>query len=477
LKLQITDERGRRDRIEGERNATFRDRRSLAENARSAALHAGRPFEEAAPWLAPAALAAGVMIPGALGAARGRQAAMAVRESADGAKAALASGRNHFQTNNLDDAFDDLGRASSYVSAAENPAKGNAFMRIASHPLAGGIEAAAIANLPAELNALSLPSYNPERLAAERYFEQLHPDDPERRAVEAQIAALPVENRRKQAANREFMDNIGTRVGLPFMGGLAANISGASFGKLATGQPNIAPIRNEVDRLTKSWAPDGQAKLREAVDGRMQTLQQLPQVPAPIAPHLLPPARPQALLPLPQPVGGSPAGVSPAGAPAGPAQPPPVQPPSPVPQAAIAKKPAARPALSADQRRGVQDDLLQLHEQRPGAVQALDDVIKAGPGDQRYVAAMQLLGQKHGISNLADIEPVVRNVLNLTAATSKPRELAEKLRRGEIKKYGFTGAAGGAAAGAASSDRDPPKHHSFVQPRNSAGQFDGPPAY
>ncbi|MEQ1711445.1 MAG: hypothetical protein ABL908_08580 [Hyphomicrobium sp.] len=43
LKLQITDERGRRDRIEGERNATFRDRRSLAENARSAALQAGRP--------------------------------------------------------------------------------------------------------------------------------------------------------------------------------------------------------------------------------------------------------------------------------------------------------------------------------------------------------------------------------------------------------------------------------------------------
>ena len=120
---------------------------------------------------------------------------------------------------------------------------------------------------------------------------------------------------------------------------------------------------------------------------------------------------------------------------------------------------------------------MQLHEQRPGAVQALADVIKAGPGDQRYVAAMQLLGPKHGISNLADIEPVVRNVLNLTAATSKPRELAEKLRAGQIKKYGFAGATSSAFAGAASSDREPPKHHSHAQPRSDGGQFDGPPAY
>lgn len=476
LKSQIADERGRRDRIEGERNATFRDRRSLAENARSAALHAGKPFEEAHPWLAPAALAAGVMIPGALGAMRGRQAAMAVRESADGAKAALASGRNHFATNNLDDAFDDLGRAGSFVSAAENPTKGNAFMRVASHPLSGGIEAAAIANLPAELNALSLPSYNPERLAAERYFEQLHPDDPERGAVEAQIAALPIENKRKQNANREFMDNIGTRVGLPFMGGLAANISGASFGKLATGQPNIGPLRNEVDRLTASWASDGQAKLREAIDGRLQTLQQLPHVPAPIAPHLLPPARPQALLPPPQPVGGSPAGAPPAGAPTAPNTAPSAVPPSPRPQQPARQSRPAAAALTPAQRRGVQDDLLQLHEQHPSAVQALADAIKAGSG-QRYDAALQLLGRKHGIGNLADIEPVVRNVLNLTAATSRPRELAEKLRAGQIKKYGFAGATGSAFAGAPSSDREPPKHHSHVQPRSDGGQFDGPPVY
>lgn len=124
----------------------------------------------------------------------------------------------------------------------------------------------------------------------------------------------------------------------------------------------------------------------------------------------------------------------------------------------------------------MQDDLLQLHEQHPGAVQALADAIKAGSG-QRYDAAMQLLGRKHGISNLGDIEPVVRNVLSLSAATSKPRELAEKLRKGEIKKYGMAGATGGAFAGGASSDREPPKHHSHAQPRSDGGQFDGPPAY
>lgn len=191
--------------------------------------------------------------------------------------------------------------------------------------------------------------------------------------------------------------------------------------------------------------------------------------PDPVRPALPPP--PVLLSPAAQ--AAPPAQLPPPSAVAPPVQP--AQAPAAIPRAARQPSQRSTDALTPAQRRAVQDDLLGLHEHQPGTLDAMRRLIDAGPSAQLDEVGKLVIG-RHGVKDFSQIGPILDNAINLARATAKPRELAEKLRKGEIKKLGLTGAAGGAGAAGASND-EAPRHHSYVQPRNGSGQFDGPPAW
>lgn len=118
--------------------------------------------------------------------------------------------------------------ANAFEKKFPEPSIGNALAPYAIPAAIGGIEGAAIANIPDEWNA-SLPPMNPERAAYEAYLKELPANHPDYERAKRIYESLPETNPAREASLRYFQDG-----GQVFAKTAIGALQGAGGGALAT---------------------------------------------------------------------------------------------------------------------------------------------------------------------------------------------------------------------------------------------------
>lgn len=177
------------------------------------------------------------------------------------------------------------------------PSVGNALTPYAIPATIGGIEGAAIANIPDEWNA-SLPPINPERAAYEAYLKELRsrlpPDHPAIARAESVMGGLPEMNPARKAS-LDYFSNPGqviAKTGVGALQGAGGGALAASIGKWFHPSEGILP-RGQTAALANRVAGSGVDDALAAVEKEAVAMRNV--VPLPV--------ERQRLQPLPQTAG------------------------------------------------------------------------------------------------------------------------------------------------------------------------------